>query len=143
MNLIKLRLPYKFLWLFAITMVAFCLASIAQVHAQNANIIVDTTGVSQNPFLNPSVEKFVQWYHWLYSAILIVVGWLGKYIKLFRNVPNYYWVVLVAGFVIAGIFVVLGFGNGLTYVIPFALATNLYDALRPIFQRISPPKGSS
>lgn len=90
--------------------------------------VVDTTGLADNPgFTDPaSLTKLIEPYQVLYSALIIIWGYLGKFLGLKAKVSNYVWVVVAGGIVVAGAFIAYGF-DVFPLVLSFLSAIGVYD----------------
>ncbi len=117
----KTKLLFLFLGILAFALMPFLVTAQA----------VDTTGISDNPFPDgtASLGKLVDMYDLLYGALVIIWGYIGKALKLDTKVPNYVFVVLAGGIVLAIAFVLLGFSNVFPLIFSFLSAIGVYDLL--------------
>jgi|GEM_PF-5587031 len=92
---------------------------------------IDTTGIAENPFPDgtTSVGQLVSMFDVLYGALVIVWGYIGKALNLKSKVPNYVFVVLAGGVVLAVAFVALGFSQIFPLIFSFLSAIGVYDLL--------------
>jgi len=92
---------------------------------------VDTTGLQDAPiFQNPTLDLMVEWYNLLYGALVVVLGIVFKALGVKKEVPNFFIVVLSTGIILAGAFVVSGFGEVLPLVFSFLSAVGFYEAIK-------------
>lgn len=81
------------------------------------------------------LDVYLNWYNALYGAVFILAGYLHNYIPGI-NLTNTKWIrIVLAGVILAAIFISLGFTEGISTAISFASAIGLYEL---IFKRIKP-----
>lgn len=115
-----------------LALVALCIPVLAQT--------VDTTGLTDTKVLDEATtESLLKAYNILYGALVIIWGYVGKLLKLNAKVPHYVFVVLAGGLVIAGAFVIFGFGKAIPLLFTFLSAIGIYDLiLKPAGNAIKP-----
>lgn len=85
------------------------------------------------PVINPfpegetSVSELIGMYEILYSALIVLWGYIGRLFKFTANVKSYVFVVLAGGIVLAIAFVWLGFSSVFPLVFSFLGAIGIYD----------------
>lgn len=102
--------------------------------------VVDTTGTSTTTvFSDPTLGKMINSYNALYGALVILVGYLGKLIKLpafLKN--NYVFVVAAGGIVLGGVFLIAGWSKTLPLVFSFLSAIGVFNLiLKPAGKLVS------
>lgn len=108
----------------AATIVFILLACV--MHSQ----VVDTTGLAENPAFNqdPTVAILLEWYHYLYGALVIVWGYIAKVFNRSQKIP-FIFVVVAGAAVIGGAFYVLGFSKVFPLIFSFLGAIGIYDII--------------
>lgn len=99
---------------------------------------VDTTGISNGPFLNEplTLNKLVSWYDAIYGALVLLWGFVARTLgKSVANVPKAL-VVAAGGAVLAAAFVLAGWSSVLPLLFAFLGAIGVYDLFIKPMQQI-------
>jgi len=76
------------------------------------------------------VDHFVGKYEAIFGGLVLVWGEIAKMFGLKKKVKSFYFVVLAGAIVIGGIFMTMGWADGIGMAMSFAVATNLVDGFR-------------
>lgn len=96
-----------------------------------AQPVVDTTGVSGwNPFQEPvTVESLTKAYNAIFGALVILWGYVARFIGWKTDKVPFVFVVVAGGAVIAGVFVALGLAKAAPLIISFFLSLGVFDTI--------------
>jgi len=92
---------------------------------------VDTTGLSGwDPFKEPvTVESLKQAYNALFGALVILWGYVARFLGWKTEKVPFVMVVVAGGAVIAGVFVALGLAKAAPLIISFFLSLGVFDTI--------------
>lgn len=95
----------------------------------------DSTDTVVNPFPGgeTSVTELVSMYDVLYTALVVIWGYIGRLFKFTANTKSYVFIVLAGAIVLAIAFIWLGFSEVFPLVFSFLGAIGIYDIfLKPL-----------
>lgn len=104
---------------------------------------IDTTGVGGfDPAKDlGAMQGLLQWYNLLYGGLVIIWGFVAKAVGLKTKFPQFVFVIVAGGAVLAAAFVALGFSKVFPLVFSFLSAIGLYDIIfKPIMKKPDPVK---
>lgn len=94
--------------------------------------VVDTTGLQTIDFENITPEKANLYANVIFSALVIVWGYIARALKIKYKPGNFVFVVIAGGIVIGGIFVAVGWAKALPLALSLLASLGVFDAiLRP------------
>lgn len=106
----------------------FLLLILCSVNTLFAQVVVDTTGVSQGPFPDGvNLTNMVEVYNVIHGALTILWGYVAKPLGLKGDKVPFVFVVLAGSAVIAIVMIVFGFGSLWPYLFSFLSAIGIYD----------------
>lgn len=121
-------------YLFFVLALTFTVPTLAQEDTtQNEIIEAVTEEVAPEDDIFPggetTLEELVDWHNLLHGALVLLFGFLAKGIPALKKVPEFVYVVLSGGIVLAVAFLALGFGEVIQYVFSFLGAVGIYDII--------------
>ena len=94
--------------------------------------VVDTTGLQTVDFKDITPEKANMYANVLFSALVIVWGYVARALKIKYKPGNFVFIVIAGGIVIGGIFVAVGWAKALPLSLSLLASLGVFDAiLRP------------
>jgi hypothetical protein len=92
--------------------------------------VVDTTGISDPVFPGGAgVDEMVEIYQVVYGALVILFGYVAKFFGWKIKNQSLIFTIIAGGIVIAGAFVLFGFGNVLPLVFAFLGSIGFYNVI--------------
>lgn len=85
------------------------------------------------------IEVYLNWYSFIYMALISLLGFVHNFVPVLTVVTKKWVRIVLGGILIAVIFILNGFGDGISLAIAFATSIGLYEM---IFKRVgltSPP----